>query len=255
MTEPINPKFGPIEGDTKVTIKGHYLDEAEVLFGKKYAIDVVECEGECEDENSIVATSPPGCAGTVSITVITSGGEFKVQNAFTYLESPKVTEVVPAQGSVDGGTTVTIKGTDLKRATKVAFGSNDGKITKRSEDQITVTSPKGDAKTVDITVITPGGEFSLPSAFTYVALPSVISLNPNQGAAAEVNAGKIISIYGSNFIGDTITVHFAKQSAEARRINNETIWAIVPKGQAGSVPVTVTTVGGVSNKNIEFKVS
>ncbi len=72
-------------------------------------------------------------------------------------DSPIVSSVSPSFGSITGGTTVTVTGTNLENATEVDFGPNPGTITSDSSTSITVTSPAGSAGTVDISVTTPIG--------------------------------------------------------------------------------------------------
>ena len=115
---------------------------------------------------------PAEGAGTVDVVVVTSQGSSSTSSAdrFTYL-GPVVTSVSPQSGPSAGGTTVTIKGTDLNGATQVMFGSTpvtpssisgNGKVIK-------VVSPAGTG-TVDIVVDTPGGDSPTTSAdqYTYV---------------------------------------------------------------------------------------
>ncbi|HJY73504.1 MAG TPA: IPT/TIG domain-containing protein, partial [Streptosporangiaceae bacterium] len=77
---------------------------------------------------------------------------------------PTITAISPSSGSTQGGTTVTISGTNLGGAT-VSFGGAAAKISADSGTQITVTTPPGSAGTVTVTVTTPGGSAS--GQFTY----------------------------------------------------------------------------------------
>jgi hypothetical protein len=85
---------------------------------------------------------------------------------------PAVSGISPSSGSAAGGTTVTVSGSDLGGATGVEFGSNPGSITSSSASSLTVTSPPGIfGSTVDVRVVTPGGESPAVAAdrFTYSA--------------------------------------------------------------------------------------
>src|SRR5207248_5064050 len=110
---------------------------------------------------SITATSPSHSpAGTVDITVTTSGGGTSATSSadqFTYMAAPTVTAVSPNSGSTGGGTSVTITGTNFTSVSAVKFGANTSTFTVNSTTQITATAPAGSAGTVHITVTTPGG--------------------------------------------------------------------------------------------------
>ena len=62
---------------------------------------------------------------------------------------------------------MTITGTGLAGAKGVSFGGAAATITADSATQITVTSPPGNAGTVNVIVVTPGGTTAVQ--FTYIA--------------------------------------------------------------------------------------
>ena len=106
----ISTSAGPAAGGTTVTITGAGFTLASAVnFGATPAINVV-----IVSDTQLTATSPPG-TGTVNITVVTPGGasRFSAADQFTYGAAPVVTGVSPDAGSITGGTTVTIAGTNL----------------------------------------------------------------------------------------------------------------------------------------------
>jgi len=160
----ISPTQGPTTGDTLVTITGTSLDEvtAVVNFGPNLATNLfLNAAG-----TQLRATSPGG-AGTVPVTVTTSGG---TSNAvpFSYLPpAPALTAIAPDRGPNAGGTQVTISGTNLGGATVARFGhsSATGVFFNPAGTQVLATAPGG-AGTVPVTVTTPGGT-SNALHFTY----------------------------------------------------------------------------------------
>ncbi|HWL15298.1 MAG TPA: IPT/TIG domain-containing protein, partial [Opitutus sp.] len=85
--------------------------------------------------------------------------------------APTVTGVSPASGPTDGGTLVTLTGTDFTTAHAVFFGASAaGGWVVNSDTQITAYSPSGSAGVVSITVTTPSGTSATSAAnqFTYV---------------------------------------------------------------------------------------
>jgi serine/threonine-protein kinase len=155
----LSPSSGTTGGGTAVTITGTNLGGATgVSFGGAAG------KITADSGTQITVTSPPGSAGTVTVTVTTAGGSVSA-GKFTYVTPPPtITAISPSSGSTQGGTTVTISGTNLGGAT-VSFGGAAAKISADSGTQITVTTPPGSAGTVTVTVTTPGGSAS--GQFTY----------------------------------------------------------------------------------------
>ena len=91
--------------------------------------------------------------------------------------APTVTAVSPAAGSAAGGQLVTVTGTNLSHAWKVAFGNVSGtRITLVSDTRLTVRAPAHRAGAVAVRVTTAGGTSSLAGpVFTFApvsALPT-----------------------------------------------------------------------------------
>jgi hypothetical protein len=163
----LSPSSGTTAGGSAVTISGTNLGGASVSFGGA-AATVTGDSG-----TQITVTSPPGSAGTVSVTVTTPGGSAGA-GRFTYVTPPPaITAISPSSGTTDGGTTVTISGTNLAGATSVSFGGVAGRIASDSGTQITVVSPAG-KDTVYITVTTAAGTSAATAACEYTYMAPVI---------------------------------------------------------------------------------
>ena len=167
----ISPTQGPTTGGTVVTITGASLDEVTTVvnFGPDLATNLFLSAAGTQ----LRATSPGG-AGTVPVTVTTSGG---TSNAlpFSYLPpAPALTGIAPDQGPKVGSTQVTISGTNLGGATVVSFGhgSATGVLFNPAGTEVLATAPPGLGVTpggvgrVPVTVTTPGGT-SNALDFTY----------------------------------------------------------------------------------------
>src|SRR5262245_32108704 len=163
---------------------------------------------------------------------------------------PTVVNVNPNTGPMQGGTSVTITGTNFSDATAVTFGNNRSDARRvNSATQITATSPAG-IGTVDVTVSTSGGTSATSTAdqFTYVPAPApapaptVTNINPNIGPSS---GGSSVTITGTNFSGAT-AVTFGNNAAGSFTVNSATqITATSPAG-IGTVDIRVTTAGGTS---------
>jgi len=125
---------------------------------------------------------------------------------------PTVTGITPANGSVMGGTEVTITGTKFTGATAVTFdGVAATEFTVVNATSITATTPAHAVGAVDVVVTTPGG--SATGTYTYEAIvvpaPTVTSIDPASGIAGTALTG--VSVTGANFVvGTTPTVWLAK---------------------------------------------
>ena len=237
----VSPATGLAAGGTNVTITGTNLANAdEVLFGSKAA----QITGDNATQISVV--TPAGSAGTVDVTVVTSGGVSAVSSAdeFTYLAAPTVTRISPAAGSASGGTAVTITGANLADATEVLFGSNPGQITSDTATQIVAAAPAGTTGPVNVTVVTAGGASAVSSAdkFAYVAAPTVTKITATAGPLA---GGTKLTITGTNLAKAT-EVLFGDTAARITRESATRIAVVAPAGTAGTVDVTVVTAGGTS---------
>jgi outer membrane protein assembly factor BamB len=161
---------------------------------------------------------------------------------------PTVTGVSPDAGPSQGGSSVTITGTNLTGATQINFGPNNPVdiYTVTSPTTIIATSPTGKG-TVDVTVTTPGGTSVTSAAdqFTFISGPPVITnVSPNSGP---VTGGTTVTITGTGFT-DAGAVDFgpANVSTNWTIVNFSTIIATAPVGQLGAYDIQVSNPSGNS---------
>ncbi len=164
----------------------------------------------------------------------------------TFVAAPRVTSVSSTSGPAAGGTSVTIAGTGFTGATAVSFGGTAAaSFAVNSDTAITALSPVAGAGMVDVTVTTAGGTSSASASdqFTFVAAPSVSSLDPNSDTTY---GGNEVTITGAHFTGAT-AVDFGTTAAGFTVNNDASITAVAPPADAAdTVDVTVTTTGGTS---------
>ncbi len=118
----LSPAAGSISGGTSVTITGSGFSAASgVSFGTTGAASYL-----IVSSTSILATTPPGSAGTVDVTVTTPLGTSatSASDKFTYEASPAVSALSPLGGPLSGGSSVTITGSGFDDATAVTFGTS-----------------------------------------------------------------------------------------------------------------------------------
>ena len=162
----VEPAEGSTTGGAPITIKGTNLEgSTEVTFGGAKATEVV-----VKSNTEETAKTPAHAAGAAEVCVTATGGPGCKPAAYTYIAPPKVSAVEPAEGPEAGSTRVTIKGEHLEGATAVRFGSATAtEVHVVSATELALKSPTHAAGTVDVVVITHGGESPHETAdhFTY----------------------------------------------------------------------------------------
>ena len=159
---------GPAAGGTGVTVTGTgFTGATAVTFGASPATSFT-----VNGDTSITAVSPAASAGTIDVTVTTAGGTSAASSTdqFTFIAAPAVSGISPDSGTVDGGTLVTITGTNFIDVAAVNFGETPAGFTVNDDASITAVSPTAEAAdTVHITVVTVGGisGTSVADKFTY----------------------------------------------------------------------------------------
>ena len=180
----LSPASGSPGGGTSVIITGANLTGATaVKFGATSATSF-----NVDSATQITAIAPAG-SGSVNVTVTTSVGTSatSASGLYRYVSPPGISGVSPASGSVTGGDTVVITGTNFAGVTSVKFGSaGAASFTVDSSTQITAVTPPGTTGPVDVVVTTTGGA-SGPAVYTYAAAITV------SGAASDGVVGSAYS--------------------------------------------------------------
>ncbi|WP_280307711.1 IPT/TIG domain-containing protein [Nocardia abscessus] len=233
------PDAGATSGGGTVILHGTGFTSATVVnFGANTASSFV-----LVSDSEIRAVAPAGVAGTVTVTVVTTGGR---SNGvfYTYVPAPALASVVPGSGPATGGNTVTLDGTGFTGATAVRFGAITAtSYTVVSDTRITAMAPAATAGPVAVTVATAGGT-SNSALYAYLAAPTLTSVVPNSGPTT---GSDTVVLTGTGFTGTT-AVRFGPNSAVSFSVVSDSlISAVAPAGIAGPVAVTVTTAGGTSN--------
>ncbi|MFJ5804213.1 IPT/TIG domain-containing protein, partial [Streptomyces decoyicus] len=172
---PISPNQGPTGGGTVVTITGSNIaGTTGVMFGSKPATSFTQVS-----PTQVTAVSPSG-TGAVGVTLTTPGGTSN-PIPFYYVNAPLLTSLSVSSGPVAGGNTITVNGTGLSTATRVAFGTNTAVPTVLSDSQLTVTVPAGSAAGAVAVRVTTAGGTSNSLAYTYVSAPTATTITPTAG--------------------------------------------------------------------------
>ena len=233
----ISPNTGSNVGGTTVVITGNNLTGVTaVTFG-----GVAATSFTVNSINQITATTPAGTIGTVTVQVVSPGGN--ATGSYTYsVSAPTITSLNPASGSTSGGNSVVITGTNLLAATSVTFGGTAAlSYTINSATQITAVAPARAAGAVTLTVTTPGG--SATATYTYSTTPTITTMSPLTGTTS---GGTTVTITGTNFIGATGVTFGGVNAASFTVVSATQITAVTPARVAGGVTVDVITPGGTA---------
>jgi formylglycine-generating enzyme required for sulfatase activity len=155
---------------------------------------------------------------------------------------PFISSVAPGQGTIVGGTPITISGVFFTGVTSVSIG---GALATNmivvSSTTITAVTPAHAAGSVSITIATPSRASTLKNAFSY-ASSSILSVAPNAGG---VGGGALITISG-NYLGGATSVTIGGAPATNLVVVSPTIiTAVTPTGTLGPADVVVTTPAGI----------
>ncbi len=163
----VEPDRGPVSGGTNVSIRGkNFKEGAEVYFGQNKS-SVVQFLSSSE----LGVKSPQGSKGTVDVVVKNPDGKSATfKNGFTYEETPapKILSISPDKGVVEGGTEVTINGSDFASGAKVYIGEECDNVIFVSASKLTCKTKPHKKGVVDVTVKNPDGQQdTLSGGFTY----------------------------------------------------------------------------------------
>jgi hypothetical protein len=117
----INPSSGVISGGTSITITGtNFKDIKKIYFDTIDALNFI-----VNSDTVITAISPPkrnNIEGDVDLSIITGGDS--ATSLFKYV-MPTITDISPKSGPINGGTVITITGTNLINISIIKFGTTD----------------------------------------------------------------------------------------------------------------------------------
>ncbi len=242
---------GSTVGGTAVSITGTgFLTGATVLFGANLATGVTVFPG-----TGITCSTPAGTVGAVAVTVTnTDTQNGQLAGAFTYTSgggggTPTVTAISPSSGTSNGGTPVTITGTNFAVGATVTIGGNAlTNTTVVNSTTIAGTTPAGTGTSLNVTVTNPSSANGQAALWSYTATgtaPTVSSLSASSGLAA---GGDVVTVNGSNFSIPSVTIDGTDQPVSTSGATSATVTTAGagPCGSGGARGVTVTNGNGES---------
>ncbi len=236
LVSALDPTSGTVSTAVKVsgTGFGRAQGSAYVTFGTTKVTEYASWS-----DSQVVCGVPPGAGGRTSVRVTTAGGT-SAPAAFRVV--PSVTSVVPGSGAV--GDAVTIEGSAFVQGNSfVSFGSvRASRYVSWSYGRVVCIVPPGVSGVSSVRVTTSGGA---SNAVDFSVIPTITRMDQY---AAEIGARLTITgtAFGDSQGSSQVTFGPALVTSTISWSDTSVVLR-VPDGTWGTVPVTLTTAGGVSN--------
>ncbi|HEY6788998.1 MAG TPA: IPT/TIG domain-containing protein, partial [Trebonia sp.] len=136
-------------------------DKVRVYQGSRVLATLTPVASRYNSFTSLTVALPRESARTVDLRVSVNGGAYSAAVAadrFTYANAPHINSISPTRGSHNGGTKITIHGSNFINVTSVTFGGKAGtKLTVSTAGTLTIVAPSHGKGAVKIVVTAAGG--------------------------------------------------------------------------------------------------
>jgi len=157
----------------------------------------------------------------------------------TYINAPVVSSLSISFGQAIGTDSITITGTDFRAGATVSIGgiSCAGPVVTSTTIDCTTGARATGLVDVVVTNSYDGQTGTLSNSFTYVGVPTIASVTPNNGP---LTGGTTITLSGVNYItGATVSID-GSSCTGLNVVDSNTITCVTPIGSAGAVDVVIT---------------
>jgi hypothetical protein len=190
----ISPNRGPEDDHTLIEVKGanfqpfrsgSYFDDKPLIYCQ-FVQMAQKTRATVKDSNTITCRTPKFSGIHVTEVEITLNDQESTvsRQTFTYYKAPIIYETTPSEGPVEGGTLVTISGTEFENSgtIKCYFGSNVVPARYISFQEIQCYSPPAkSAGFVDLYITIRENQNSKKFKFLYYDRPTVATISPSCG--------------------------------------------------------------------------
>lgn len=151
-------------------------------------------------------------------------------------------DISPAMGTEEGGTVVTLTGTNLSGVTAVTFdGVPATDVSAINTTTVVATTPAHAPGVVDVRIFTPVGGPAQADVFTFFTPLTLTSVTADSGAAS---GGVGITLTGTALAGTTGVTFGGVAATFVNVVDSTTVTAVTPAHAAGVVDIEVTTPDG-----------
>lgn len=160
--------------------------------------------------------------------------------------NPTLTNLSPANGTVVGGTSVTITGSNFLPGATVFFGGAPASsVNVESSTRLTAVTPSGSIGSVNVLVRNAdGGAAIMTAAYFYTSVTSQLSIAGLSVSSGRSQGGTPVMITGTGFTGSVIFFG-GTPATEATVLGPSAISVVTPPGLPGAVTVAVRNSDGV----------
>jgi hypothetical protein len=255
------PSFGPMSGNTVVSIFGSNLVENGVTERDGEQRTVVLCRfGKVQVlaasySNNVIRCAVPESPqllnpSTVRLDVSSNNGTSWSASYLTYSYERfvEVQNVNPSRGVVEGGTSVLVEGYRFKNTTdagtlKCKFGASVVDARYISETQLLCASPPRSAGVVDVEVTTNGYDYSWTGIeYEYYQRMTVASIWPKVGGAMIGNT--VVTVHGTGFAAEReLSCLFGETLVAAKALSDTVLRCASPPRRPGLASFRVVRDG------------
>lgn len=239
------PSISAIAPGSTSALGGASLEITGANFNGSTAVTVngVAASFSLISDSKITFSSPAGAPGTTaSVAVTTPAGTTTVDQGFFWNLLPVIDSLMPAAGALAGGETIVLAGARFTGTTALSFaGALVNTFTVSNDGEITFTAPvSASPGLASVIVTTANGSYSLPSAYTYLAAPT---LQTNSPELATTNGGTIVTLTGTGLFSAN-QVYLGDATVSFTVLSDSRIRFTTPATSSGTVALGVRTAGG-----------
>jgi hypothetical protein len=183
----------------------------------------------------------------MSVLIVLAAALVALPNEARAAENPAVTTVSPTSGTVLGGTTVTLLGSNFLPGAVVFFGGAPAtSVNVESATRITAVTPRSTVGAANVVVRNPdGGAIQLNGAFFFTSTTSDLTVTGLSTNAGPTRGGTALTVNGTGFSG-SVVLFGGVPAPGVNVLGPSAITLRTPPGVTGTVNVTVLNGDGVS---------
>ena len=241
----IVPAFGPVTGGTTVTVTGQSFVSGNLYC--RFGASIVAAN--YTSASRAICTAPANPVSVVAVEMSNNNQDYTVSNVpFGYQAVATVTQLQPISGSVNGGTNVTISGSNFVGVVVYCrFGTIEGiASSKISTTRVACIAPAGTLGNAPVDISNNNQDYTNNGVlFNYQDDKSVTQLVPTTGP---VTGSTVVTVIGSNFVNTPgLYCRFGTLAAVQGLWQTASVMTCL---SPSSVPGTVAVE--VSNNNQDF---
>ena len=229
----ILPDRGKTTGGERVYLIGHFAEftDPDITFGDATAT-VVDAQDAVITVDTPSVTSP----GTVDVEIDDGSQTTSTEDGFVFYTPLTISEADPSEGSVEGGTAVTVTGSGFEAASQLTLAGLSVDFEVVDDETIEFTTPAAGPGPADLRITTDDSRVSLlEDAFYFLDELQLWSFSPIRGSVA---GHTYVEIRGTGFTEDT-EIYFGEDGAtDVEMLNPYTVAVRTPPHSSGVVPVT-----------------